>query len=413
MSHDVSTLTALPPELLTCVLCSLAESMGDVKAAICAHRTFVAAANQEALWEVVALRWTWRLRKLATESFRGYCFRCSRAAQRQCLLFLGGSEELDKGHLLHSDVFALAASGSERPSQWLAPPAHLASGSVVIAPAAATSGSTLFVAGGLHAVKEEDPEPLSEVVAMWPERVIALCELPRAACFGAADVDAHGRLWLTGGGDSIYRGAHVFDDVCMLDLSEGVSPQPQWAAAGKLQRARCGHALAADARTTALWQVGGYGGGQRYEDTIESFDTVTGHSTMAAARMAFARSGAGAACGPDGGLYVVGGSTNGSRMLTSCERYDPRVGAWDALPPLPKARGYLAAAFGCDGVLYAAGGSGVDGFGTGCTDFIALDPRRGAWKPMAPLPVGRANLAMALVDWSSTEAAVVEAYDMS
>ena len=87
-------------------------------------------------------------------------------------------------------------------------------------------------------------------------------------------------------------------------------------------------------------------------------------------------------------------------MLASCERYDPRSGQWQALPPLPAARGYLAAAFGLDGVLYAAGGSReADGFGTGCTDFHAFDPRANAWLAKEPLSIGRANLAMALLHW--------------
>ena len=38
----------------------------------------------------------------------------------------------------------------------------------------------------------------------------------------------------------------------------------------------------------------------------------------------------------DGNLYAVGGYNNG--FLSSVERYDPAVGAWEAVAPLTAAR---------------------------------------------------------------------------
>eukprot|EP00966_Prymnesium_polylepis_P243712 5636018-Prymnesium_polylepis.1 len=143
------------------------------------------------------------------------------------------------------------------------------------------------------------------------------------------------------------------------------------------------------------FQDAGAGG---YHDTVETFDTQSGRAAMLPQRMAAARTGVGAAVGPDGCLYTVGGSTNGEHMLSSCERYDPRRGAWEALPPMPTARGYLAATFALDGVLYAAGGAAEGAyFRCGCTALEAFDPRKGAWEVLPPLPSARSILSCALV----------------
>ena len=105
--------------------------------------------------------------------------------------------------------------------------------------------------------------------------------------------------------------------------------------------------------------------------------------------MAAARSGCGAGVGPDGCLYVVGGSDDGCAMLSSCERYDPRAGAWQAMQDLPQSRGYLSASFGPDGCLYVAGGADSD----------ALQVFDGAaWSLRARLPARRFGAASAACD---------------
>jgi N-acetylneuraminic acid mutarotase len=161
---------------------------------------------------------------------------------------------------------------------------------------------------------------------------------------------------------------------------------------------RCGLGLAVDPRGTLLYAAGGYAGNTDYLSTAEVFDTYTG-TTRALPAMSAARSGPGAAYGPDGAVYVVGGSTDGNNALAFCERIDPREGRWQSIAPLPTARGYLSAVFSADGCLYAAGGAMDQGQGEewACDAFERFDPRAGAWTQLPALPTARANLASALV----------------
>ena len=92
--------------------------------------------------------------------------------------------------------------------------------------------------------------------------------------------------------------------------------------------------------------------------------------------MARGRSGFGASFGPDGSLYVVGGSEDGSSAMVHCEMLDPREGAWRPLPAMTTPRGYLSATFGLDGCLYAVGG--IDMFGTALSSCEAFDPASAA-----------------------------------
>ena len=98
--------------------------------------------------------------------------------------------------------------------------------------------------------------------------------------------------------------------------------------------------------------------------------------------MAAARSGAAASCGPDGALYVCGGSSDGGSAVTSCERIDAREARWHPLCPLPDARAYVGGTFGLDGVLYVAGGHGW--LQQLLPDVSADDPRADAGDPCPP-----------------------------
>ena len=112
-------------------------------------------------------------------------------------------------------------------------------------------------------------------------------------------------------GSSIYRGARCHGEVLHLDGGA-------WREAGELVSPRCGLAVAADARSSSFFALGGYAGGTRYLSTAEAFDTATGKSTPIPS-MGVARSGPGAAVGPDGALYVVGGSSDGCVSLRSAQ----------------------------------------------------------------------------------------------
>ena len=261
--------------------------------------------------------------------------------------------------------------------------------------------------------------------------------LPEGRCFAAATCDSSGDLWVLGGGDAMSRGAdcyrsvlrfqqdHAGDEAAGEDarddggaaaaaqgakagvvpaigrgrfqggaLEEAGSATGEWHTMGQLLEPRCGLALAADLRSSLLYLCGGYSGGLEYADSVETFDMAGVAPSMRLPPMAFARSGCGAGMGPDGALYVVGGSCDGSTMLSSCERYDPREGLWHALPELPTPRGYLAAAFSPSGLLYASGGCSPSGHPLNTLE--AFDRSAGKWRAMPPLPSPRSNHAIVL-----------------
>ena len=424
---EQSITDVLPAELLYCVLRAL-RSLADLAAVTCAHRSFRVAASDPELWELIANeRWRWRMRLREGETYRDFCQRSFvEAREHERILFIGGMGRLGG---------CLRSHGSFKPRSRVHfefDGSDFHQDAVAAAAAAATDGHRLYLVGGCDPIGEEAAVPH---VADFPRQRFTT-PLPVALCCGAADVGMRGELWFTGGGSSMYRGARVEACIRLLEdplahsvlFSGGVGeedegappgspvrpppppgPSAAWRTVAELQRPRCGHALAYDGRTTQLYSVGGYGGGHHmepfedvsaggYHDTVETLDTQSGHVAMLPQRMAAARTGVGAAVGPDGCLYAVGGSTNGERMLASCERYDPRRGAWEALPPMPTARGYLAATFALDGVLYAAGGAAEGAyFRCGCTALEAFDPRKGAWEVLPPLPTARSILSCALV----------------
>ena len=57
----------------------------------------------------------------------------------------------------------------------------------------------------------------------------------------------------------------------------------------------------------------------------------------------------------DGKLYAVGGFNGDDGNLSSVERYDPAVGAWEAVAPMALAR-FGAGVAALEGKLYALGG---------------------------------------------------------
>ena len=95
----------------------------------------------------------------------------------------------------------------------------------------------------------------------------------------------------------------------------------------------------------------------------------------------------------DGKLYAVGGYDGGG-VLSSVERYDPALDAWEAVAPMATARSRHAVAVVLDGKLYAVGGSG--GGGT-LSSVERYDPALNAWEAVAPLAAVRANGFAALM----------------
>nr|WP_238997142.1 hypothetical protein [Mycolicibacterium sp. CBMA 361] len=101
-----------------------------------------------------------------------------------------------------------------------------------------------------------------------------------------------------------------------------------------------------------------------------------------AAPLPTARAALGAATGPDGFVYAIGGVDANDNTVAVVEAYDPTTDTWSARAPLPTARMYLAVVTGKDGLIYAIGGmnnaapapsTAVEVFNTK-TDTAAVDP---------------------------------------
>lgn len=94
-----------------------------------------------------------------------------------------------------------------------------------------------------------------------------------------------------------------------------------------------------------------------------------------------------------GALYIIGGNT-GLNALSSVERLNPSRGAWEAVAPLPGPCNRPAAA-SCRGKLYVTG-EGSDGARTRL--MLRLDPEIGVWESVQPMSSGRPPASLAAAD---------------
>lgn len=99
----------------------------------------------------------------------------------------------------------------------------------------------------------------------------------------------------------------------------------------------------------------------------------------------------GAATGPDGKLYVVGGRV-GQKCLATVERYDVQSG-WSQVASMTTPRCNPGVVVGADGYLYAVGGD----LGEQSTNLVErYDVATGKWETRQPLNFDRARPAVAI-----------------
>ena len=100
----------------------------------------------------------------------------------------------------------------------------------------------------------------------------------------------------------------------------------------------------------------------------------------------------------DGKLDAVGGYSDDDDLLSSVERYDPATDAWEAVAPMATARRFHAVAV-LDGKLYAVGGVGLAvGFIALLTSVERYDPALDAWEAVAPMAEPRVGFGVAVLD---------------
>lgn len=110
------------------------------------------------------------------------------------------------------------------------------------------------------------------------------------------------------------------------------------------------------------------------------------------ASMPTARSCPGAATGPDGRIYVVGGQI-GRRALDVVEAYDPQENLWTHCSPMPSARTDPSVVAARDGSghfrIYSIGGRDFRSPGNGLAAVEAYDPVTDTWSTKTPMPTLR------------------------
>ncbi len=111
------------------------------------------------------------------------------------------------------------------------------------------------------------------------------------------------------------------------------------------------------------------------------------------------REGLCAATGSDGRIYAIGGIENtgtGYSPASTVEVYDPKTNTWSDAPPLPTARGFMAAVTS-GGHIFVIGGTSqfapIQGVGTGLSIVEVYDGQ--TWSTAKAMPTGRAELAAA------------------
>lgn len=233
--------------------------------------------------------------------------------------------------------------------------------------------------------------------------------LPRPTCFAAATSTVGGDIVLTGGCSNPFQGAEVFTACHFFNTTtknwenDKIFP---------MLHARCGHEVVTlmDGR---LFAVGGYRGAvqeqQVYQTSAEIWDWQQQTWTLTNP-MKFPRSGFACGIGPGGAVYVAGGSIDGTIGTKTMERFDPREGTWQTLPPMQLPRGYTTGCVTYTGQFCVSGGlhesriqAGMEAYDFAAGKWMtiisnqhhtaAMFPNIADWAdyPTDPLPIPRKN----------------------
>jgi N-acetylneuraminic acid mutarotase len=93
-----------------------------------------------------------------------------------------------------------------------------------------------------------------------------------------------------------------------------------------------------------------------------------------------------------GKIHVVGGRVGGNMELTTHEIYDPAAGSWTAGAPLPTGRSGIAVVAHRE-LVYVFGGETVRGLSSKTFDEAErFDPAIGRWERLSPMPTARHGL---------------------
>lgn len=263
------------------------------------------------------------------------------------------------------------------------------------AAATSSSGTTYFVGG-----RSTTSAPLATVDLYVAEHDFLWQLQPglSSARVGPAAVCLGERLYVLGGGVEVETYDYVNDEYILELVSqttvESYEPGLGWRAEPALPEGVM-DAAAAVGPDGAIYVIGGrqtraspHGSYSEAVAFVQRFDPLTGWTRLA--DLPSARSGAGAALGPDGRLYVVGGSADGPE-LTLVEAYDPATGAVTPVAPMATGRSNAAVFRGPDGRIYAAGGRSGSVYPYSTAAMEVYSTTTGAWTAGTELLAARAR----------------------
>ena len=176
-------------------------------------------------------------------------------------------------------------------------------------------------------------------------------------------------------------------------------PKQTWSAVASLTTPRFGHA-ACEGFDRRIYAIGGRSNpGGSLLSAVEAYAIFGPKGTWTAVKpMAHARERAVAAAGPDGLIYVAGGS-NGSTPDTSAplktvEAYDIATNTWVSKPNMHTARDGAAAVTGSDGRIYVMGGFGSNFESLNSVE--AYDTTTSSWSNVTSMSTPRDGLGAVL-----------------
>jgi hypothetical protein len=240
------------------------------------------------------------------------------------------------------------------------------------------SGQWIYAIGGAGATVLATISGYDTVHKTWSARP----SMPTARNAIAAAVTP-GRIHVLGG----------FEAATLLATHEVYEPATDsWSTAAPLPSAR-GCLAAATGPDGLVYAIGGFDGKNPLA-TVDAYDPATDKWT-AKAPLHQARAWHAAVTGHDGLIYAMGGGIPG--VLSSVETFNVNTNTWTTnLHPLPTGTCALAAAVDPNGLICAIGGDSQVGNTAGPTTNVYLyNPSAPGWITQPPLPAARGGLAAA------------------
>jgi len=211
--------------------------------------------------------------------------------------------------------------------------------------------------------------------AAWANNVTTL---PGQALTGLAATTLADRIHVIGG----TRGGPVITPAATHNIFDPATST--WSSGANLATARAYHA-AVTGTDGAVYAIGGVDGGGNVLASVERFDPVAG-TWSPVASMPTARSGL-AACVVGDNVYAIGGRNAGGAPLTTVEVFNTTSRTWNAvaLPALLNGRTNLGAAAGPGGLIYAIGGLSSTSPATPAADVYSWDQSTAStWHTVSP-----------------------------